>query len=714
MRPAFEENDRNQLIKRVTTEEPTRLDKLNREIPRDLVTIVHKAIERETARRYPTAAALAGDLQRFLAEEPIHARRVSATERLWRWCRRNPVVAGLTLALALAFLAGFAGVTWKWREAERQKEFARTAESREATERRIAVNQANRATAEADRSRRLLYASDMGLAQQAWEAGDIGRARALLARQWPAIGQEDLRGFEWRHLWSLCRDGSRQTLRGHTGEVTAVAFSPDGKILATSGSDRAVRLWDIGLQRQVKHLGITSGSVAFAPDGKTLAIAGGGDRSIHLWDVAAKCERASLSHRADAEAVAFSPDGKLLASCSWDQTVRIWDVATQKEVDGLAGHTGPVLCVVFSPDGKTLAYGGLDTTVRLWDVAGRCAITVFRGHTDWVRSLSFSPDGKTLASASDDTTVRLWDTAALLPLKTLRGAGTNLTSVAFSPDGKALATGGGEGTVRVWDATTKEVTTLLRGHAAPITAVAFAPDGRVLVSGSRDGTVKVWDVAAARDPDVLTGHNAQLPSLALSPDGKTLAVSVADEHDNTVKLWDLASRRPVGILRGHTRSVWCVTFAPDGQTVGDGQRRRDRPGLENRQQRAIDEIPDPTEGCRSPFLRTASSWPRTAIILPRPSWCGTWLAGAKWRVSNRGSGCGSRPMAPCWPPAPTGPSGSGMWPPGGMWATSRGAERKSMPSRFPRMAVLWPPATRAAPSGCGISSRNGRSPVAGG
>ena len=144
LRPAFEENDRNQLIKRVTTEEPTRLDKLNREIPRDLVTVVHKAIERETARRYPTAAALAGDLQRFLAEEPIRARRVSATERFWRWCRRNPVVAGLTLALALAFLAGFAGVTWKWREAERQKEFARTAEAREATERTIAVDQANR------------------------------------------------------------------------------------------------------------------------------------------------------------------------------------------------------------------------------------------------------------------------------------------------------------------------------------------------------------------------------------------------------------------------------------------------------------------------------------------------------------------------------------------------------------------------------------------
>ena len=164
MRPAFDEKERNQLIKRVTTEEPPRLDKLNREIPRDLVTIVHKAIDRETARRYPTAAALAGDLRRFLADEPIQARRASPTERWWRWCRRNPVVAGLTAALALVFLAGFAGVTWKWRDAERQKAIARAAEHSEATQREIAEHQATLATAEADRSRRLLYASDMSLA----------------------------------------------------------------------------------------------------------------------------------------------------------------------------------------------------------------------------------------------------------------------------------------------------------------------------------------------------------------------------------------------------------------------------------------------------------------------------------------------------------------------------------------------------------------------
>ena len=140
MRPAFEEKERHQLIKRVTSGEPTRLDKVNREVPRDLVTVVHKAIDREAARRYPTAAALADDLRHFLADEPIQARRASPTERLGRWCRRNPGVASLAAALVLAFLTGFAGIAWKWREAERQTGLAVSAKKQEAEQRVIAVD----------------------------------------------------------------------------------------------------------------------------------------------------------------------------------------------------------------------------------------------------------------------------------------------------------------------------------------------------------------------------------------------------------------------------------------------------------------------------------------------------------------------------------------------------------------------------------------------
>jgi WD40 repeat protein/serine/threonine protein kinase len=559
-RPAFEERDRNRLIKQVTQEEPARLGKLNRAVPRDLETIVHKAIDKDAKQRYASAGALAEDLQRFIEDEPIKAQRVSPTERVRRWCRRSPLVASLAAALALVFLAGFAGVAWKWQEAERQRDIAGEAGLSEAAQRVIAEEQA-------DTSRRLLYASDMNLAGHAWEVGDTGRARDLLERQRPRDGQDDLRGFEWRYLWRLCQDGSRQTLRGHTGAVGAVALAPDGKTLATSGWDHSIRIWDLASQRHVRLVLINfqGRSLVFAPDGKTLAIAGDRDRSVRLWDVAARCERASFPHRSNVADVTFSPDGKLLATACGDRTVRLWEVATRREVGALEGHPGELFCVRFSPDGKTLASGGRGLAVRLWDVAARRLITTFEGHTASVTFLSFAPDGRTLASGGLDGTVRLWDTANGQEVTTLRGQRTMLNSVAFSPDGKVLATGGGDGTLRLWDRATNRVTGLLQGHTSSTAVVAFAPDGRSLVSRSDDGTIKVWDVGPRPDPNTLTDFKAGMDSLAISPDGKTLAVG--DYFDKTVKLYDLASRQRGAILRGHEMPVWFVTFAPGGQNL---------------------------------------------------------------------------------------------------------------------------------------------------
>ncbi len=390
-----------------------------------------------------------------------------------------------------------------------------SAELKEAAQRAIAENQANRAMAEADRSRRLLYASEMSVAQQVWEAGDTGRARAMLEKQWPQAGQEDLRGFEWRHLWRLCSDGSRRSWRGHHAVISAIAFSPDGQTLASSGCDQGVRLWDMTTQRQVKlGLGVNVRSLAFSPDGNTLAMAEWGGQSIRLWDLAARCQRVTLAQPSVTH-LAFSPDGKLLAAASGESgetTVRLWDVATRREVGNLRGHAAPVFQIAFSPDGRTLASGGADNTVRLWDLAARCAITTFEGHTAPVSCLAFSPDGQLLASASEDTTVRLWNPTTRQAVKTLRGQQTAfsyvachdvLSSVAFSPDGRVMAMGGGDGTVRLWVTSTMQMAALLRGHTTPVMAVAFAPDGRTLVSGGLDGTLKLWDVARRSGPRLL-------------------------------------------------------------------------------------------------------------------------------------------------------------------------------------------------------------------
>src|SRR5262249_48642381 len=185
---------------------------------------------------------------------------------------------------------------------------ARSAQAKEADQRAIAVKQADRATAEADRSRRLLYGTEMSLARQAWDAGDIGRALALLEKQEPRAGQEDLRHFEWRYLKALCRGGSRLTLRGHTADITAVVFSPDGKTLATAAADRSIRLWDVASWRCVRLSGLPANAVAFSPDGRTLAIAPANGKTVRLWDVAAHRERASLQDTADVGAGGLFPD----------------------------------------------------------------------------------------------------------------------------------------------------------------------------------------------------------------------------------------------------------------------------------------------------------------------------------------------------------------------------------------------------------------------
>jgi WD40 repeat protein/serine/threonine protein kinase len=568
-RPAFEEKERNRLIKQVTNAEPARLGKLNRQVPQDLVTIVHKAIDKDPKERYASAGAMAEDLRRFIEDEPIRARQVSQTERVRRWCRRNPVVAGLAAALALVFLAGFAGVAWKWQEAERQKDIAQAAERGEARQLAIAVAQTELATREMHLSRRLLYASDMNLAQQAWEAGTIERARAALERHLPQAAQEDLRGFEWRYLWRLCQDGSRRTLPGHTAWVTAVAFSFDGQTLATAAEDDSVRLWDVASWRHVKLAVPWPRSVAFAPDGKTLAIACGSD--VRFWDIPARCERAVLPHHSTVvESVAFSSDGKLLATGCWDSTVRVWNVAASPQVGTLRGHTEQLRAVAFSRDGKILASGGLDNTVRLWDTTALKEIATFRRHTALVKSLSFSADGKTLASAGVDGTVQLWDIVAMRWRTGLPAQRNPGQTVVFSPDGETLATGGGDGTIRVWNPETKNVVAMLRGHTDPMNTLAYAPDGRTLVSGSHDGTVKVWDVTGKRDPSILAEQKPSFGSIAFSSDGKTLAVG--DEPNRLIKLWVTASRQQIATLQAESGPVECVAIAPDGQTVAAGRR----------------------------------------------------------------------------------------------------------------------------------------------
>lgn len=352
-------------------------------------------------------------------------------------------------------------------------------------------------------------------------------------------------------IWDMKTRKLLRTFTGHKGRdfnyVFSVAFSPDGKTLASS-SKESVRLWNTQGEEHsrsvITHTAILD--VAFSADGKTLA-SGNEDNTVGLWDTKTGKPLTTLSgHEGEVSNVTFSPDGKILASMG-DDTVRLWDTRTGEHLRALSESKS--FGVVFSPDGETLATKHQYATVRLWDTKTGELRDLFTKQKDWIVRMAFRQDGQLLAlQQNKDRNRSLWDIKSdkLVCSFTVPATIRNQWGVAFSPDGSMLATGvidkapvgKSDDVVWLWDTTTGEHIRTLTGHLSIIMCVAFSPDGQLLASGSEDETVLLWDLRAREHPRILIGHNDAVLRVAFSLDGKTLA-SVCE--DGTVLLWDIAS-----------------------------------------------------------------------------------------------------------------------------------------------------------------------------
>ena len=535
--------------------EPAKLTKL---VKGELDWIVMKCLEKDRNRRYETASGIAADVQRHLNDEPVQACPPSPMYRFRKFARRNTRALAAVSLVAMAMLLAVAVLATST----------------------VLIARALRAeTLAKEELRQDSYFHRIALADRELSVNNLKRARDLL-EECP----EDLRQWEWHYLMRLCR--VEPIVLRDTTEINSLAFSPDGKLLASVGSDGAIKVWNVETGMVTKtlekaHSGFAC-SVAFHPDGKHLASVGA-DKKVKVWDLTTRPPALAFSRPCDgshssltAHAAAFNPkDGRQLAAGN-DGDVTVWDWTTGQRLHTFAGRPKQRISVAFSRDGRRLASGNWGGSIKLWDAqAGGEPLCTFSETHYPLGGLAFDNDGGRLATASFNRCVHVWDTTTGRLVHTHRHTTGLVLGVAFSLDGQRLASAGEDKTVRLWDATTGRDVLSLRGHTGQCGCLAFSPDGRRLASASEDKTIRVWDATP------LQGHEGQeilnLPnsneiwSLAVSPDGQKIASA---GWSMPVKVRGTQTGQGSVEYPGHSTIVFCVAWQPDGQRIaaagGDG------------------------------------------------------------------------------------------------------------------------------------------------
>jgi WD40 repeat protein len=579
--------------------EPVSPARLQPHTPRDLSTICLKCLQKEPRHRYASAAALADDLRRFLCHEPIRARPASAAERVVKWGRRRPAIAGLLAGLFVVTVLGFACILALWQRAESGWTAALDAQAR--AERQEGLARAAQTKAEAR-----LHFNRLALAQHELEAFRVGQAADILGSC--LTGKDE---WEWRYLHHQCHRALLH-LTGAAWPIQGLAFSPDGRYVAAACGQwngtkpGEVLVWDLrgGAEshrqplRDDGHAGPVY-AVAFHPDGKRLASAGKGG-TIRLWEWAARSQGKPVVQELPCQgrrvpALAFSPCGKWLAAGCDDGAVRLWDTIT-----GLPRHTLPprkdavivenvpsdgrdaVHAVTFSSDGQYLASGSRDGKARVWRM-DRLGTTVeplrILPCADHVRSLAIHPHGRWLVAGTWGGAILRFD--LLQPEReaiTWQMRGGAVLDLAFTRDGTALAWCGGEGPVEINSFPGGQKRMAFRGHDGPVRRLAFSPDStRLATAGAFDRTVRIWDAAAKPELRRLPRSGSPLfVGMAFSPEGTHLALAGGVNRafhqpaKGTVRLLDLRNETDVSFEPARATYFTSVAFHPAGKELCGG------------------------------------------------------------------------------------------------------------------------------------------------
>ena len=499
--PPFGGGTSMEIVRQVLDQEPRRPSIFNPEVDRDLETICLKCLEKEPNRRYGSAESVANDLDHWLRSEPITARSVGNYERVRKWVRRRPAIAVLGAISVISLLALAIGSTIAAYRINRERQRAETA------------------TIEL---RRKAYAAEIHVAFQTLAENNLERVVQLLDRQLPKPGEEDLRGFEWHYLWSLCQDRSEATFSDAAGP--SIAYSPDGKVVAYCGGDRRITskliIRDARSHRILRNLpaGAFTLSLAFSPRTNLLASADESGGGVKFWNTET-WSQVPIHLPGAVPPVKFSPDGRWLLT-SAQHHLQLWDTET-------------------------------------WQPAATCPV---KGFFTWPMNVAFSPDSRFLVTPTsmEQEGFNLRATPDLNLVPGIDRIGANLASAAFTVDGKYLLTGFDGGAFFVWDFEKQIVIDKLSGHAAAIWGSAVSGDGKLIATAGADRIINLWDATTREHRATLRGHFGEIFGIAFSPDSRTLAS--IDYISQQVKLWDTGIRDTFEQIEG-TRLV--VGIGPD-------------------------------------------------------------------------------------------------------------------------------------------------------